>query len=73
LKCKVCSREAQTQPPSKYCERHQKAYENLHEKFIVWREASNIEWKTYLQEAAKNLFTGMWVKEVAENLLSDQP
>jgi len=72
LKCKVCAREAQTQPPSKYCERHQKAYESLQKKFEVWKEASNITWENYLEEAAKNPLTGLWARELAENLLSDQ-
>ncbi len=31
-----------------------------------------MEWETYLEEVAKNSFTGMWVKEVAENMLSDR-
>ena len=72
MKCKVCSREAQTQPPSSYCELHHKVYENLLEKFKVWRKASNIDWKDYLQEVAKNQLTGIWAKEVAENLLIEE-
>jgi len=72
LKCKVCSREAQMQPQSRYCELHQKAYGNILKKFEVWKNASNIEWKNYLNEVAKNPFTGTWAKEVAESLLSDK-
>jgi len=71
LKCKVCSREAQTQPPSKYCELHQKAYENIQKKFETWKKASELEWKDYLHEIAKNPLTGVWSKEVAESLLSE--
>jgi len=70
LKCKVCSREAQLQPQSEYCELHQKAYENIQKKFEAWKKASNIEWKEYLNEIVKNQLTGTWAKEVAENLLS---
>lgn len=71
LKCKVCSREAQTQPENGYCELHSKAYESLQEKFEIWKKASGFEWQSYLQEVAKNPLTGIWVREVAENLLKE--
>lgn len=70
MKCVVCSREAQTQPSSKYCELHQKAYENLLKKFETWEKAFNIQWNKYLKEVAKNPLTGIWAKEVAENIVS---
>jgi len=70
LKCKVCSREAQSQ--SEYCELHEKAYQNIRQKFEVWKKASGVEWKEYLKEIAKNPFTGTWAREVAENLLSKE-
>ena len=70
MKCKVCSREAQSQ--SEYCELHEKAYQNIRQKFEVWKKASSVEWKEYLQEIAKNSLTGTWAKEVAENLLSKE-
>jgi len=70
LKCKVCSREAQTQ--SEHCELHEKAYQNIRQKFEVWKKASGVEWKQYLEEIAKNPSTGTWAREVAENLLSKE-
>jgi len=70
LKCRVCSREAQTQPQSRYCELHQKAYESIQKKFEVWEKASSIEWREYLNEVAKNPLTGIWAKEVARSILS---
>ena len=70
MKCKVCSREAKTQPQSEYCELHQKAYENIQRKSERWKSALNIEWREYLNEIKKNPLTGIWAKEVAENLLS---
>jgi len=70
LKCKVCSRQAQTQ--SEYCEFHEKAYQNISQKFEVWKRASGVDWKEYLREVAKNQFTGTWAKEVAESLLSKE-
>ncbi len=72
MKCKVCSRQAQQQAQSNYCELHLKAYENLQRKFLDWKKASSIEWKNYLQEVAKNPLTGAWAKEVAESLLSEE-
>jgi len=72
LKCKVCSREVQAQPQSKYCEHHQKAYENIQKKFEVWKKASNIDWKNYLKGVAKNPLTGTWAKEVAESMLAEE-
>lgn len=71
MKCKVCSREAQTHPQDKYCELHSKAYESLQEKFEVWKKASGLDWKSYLHEVAKNPLSGIWVKEVAESLLEE--
>lgn len=70
MKCKVCSREIQSQ--SEYCELHEKAYQNIRQKFEVWKKASGVEWKEYLQEITKNPLTGTWAKEVAENLLSKE-
>ena len=72
MKCKVCSREAQTHPSSEYCELHEKAYHNIRLKFEGWKKGLGIEWKQYLTEIAKNPFTGEWVKEVVENLLSKE-
>jgi len=71
LKCKVCNREAQTQPKSEYCELHEKAYQSIRQKFEAWKKAAGVEWKEYLTEIAKNPFTGMWAREVAEDLLSE--
>jgi hypothetical protein len=72
LKCKICSRQAQPQAQNNYCELHQEAYESLQGKFEDWKRASNIEWKNYLQEVAKNPLTGIWAKEVAASLLSEE-
>ena len=60
------------QPQSEYCELHQKAYENIQRKFEEWKSALNIEWREYLNELVRNQLTGIWVKEVAENLLSSK-
>jgi len=68
LKCEVCSREAKIQLQSEYCELHLKAYENIQRKFEAWKNALSIGWREYLNEIKKNPLTGIWAKEVAENL-----
>lgn len=72
MKCKACSREVQVHLQSEYCEFHGKAYDNILRKFESWKKASNVEWKDYLSEVAKNPLTGIWAKEVAENLLLEK-
>jgi len=66
LKCEVCGREAE----SRFCEAHEMAYRNLKGKYEEWRSAMDITWEDYLREVLKNPLTGVWVKEVAEHLLS---
>jgi len=68
LTCKVCGKEA----VNTYCELHEKAYRNLMEKYEVWKKALDISWEDYLREAAKNAYTGSWVKEVAEQLMKSE-
>lgn len=68
MKCRVCSREA----VEKYCELHEKAYRNIVEKYDDWRRAMDISWKEYLNEVAKNPYTGSWAKEVAEQLMKNE-
>jgi hypothetical protein len=65
LNCNVCNREA---GENNYCELHIKAYENIVEKYEVWKKALAISWKEYLSEIVKNPLTGEWAKEVAEYL-----
>jgi hypothetical protein len=43
-----------------------KAYENIVEKYVVWRKALKISWEAYLSEIEKNSLTGNWAKEVAK-------
>jgi len=64
LKCEICDREA----TNKYCELHEKANKNIVEKYNAWNKALNISWKEYLNEIAKNPYTGSSAKELAEHL-----
>jgi hypothetical protein len=68
LKCKLCKREAK----NRYCELHEKAYTDIQQKFEVWKSAAGVSWEQYLNELVKNPFTGIWAKEVAEQLLKDK-
>jgi hypothetical protein len=69
LKCKVCDREAIEKD---FCELHLKAYENIVEKYDVWRKALKISWREYLSEIEQNSLTGEWVKEVANYLINSE-
>jgi len=66
LQCKICSRETSEKG---YCEFHLKAYQNIVEKYDIWKKACEVSWKEYLSEVAKNSLTGEWAKEVAEYLI----
>jgi hypothetical protein len=67
LKCIVCDREA----AEKYCGLHEKAYQNVVQKFEDWKRAIDVSWKQYLETVLENSFTGAWAKEVAKQLLSE--
>jgi hypothetical protein len=70
LKCKVCDKEANEK--GDYCELHAKAYENIVHKYEAWKKALDIAWKNYLNEIVKNPLTGVWAKEVAQQLFSEK-
>ena len=66
MKCIVCDREADE---SVYCKLHTKAYENIVERYELWKTALEICWKDYLKGIIKNTGTGEWAKEVASHLV----
>ena len=68
-KCKACSREADEK--GEYCGPHAKAYENILGKYDKWKKALDIAWKDYLKEIINNPLTGVWAKEVAQQLLAE--
>lgn len=65
LKCRICRGGA----IDTYCQLHEKANRNIVENYIVWKKALNISWKEYLNEIAKNPYTGSAAKELAEHLM----
>jgi hypothetical protein len=66
MKCSICDREA---VEKRFCELHNKAYENIVKKYNLWKTALEISWKEYLREIAKNPLTGEWAREVAGHLI----
>lgn len=69
MQCKACSRESGEKD---FCPVHLKAYENIVEKYVIWRKALKISWEAYLSEIEKNSLTGEWAKEVAKYLMSKE-
>jgi hypothetical protein len=51
---------------------HLKAYENIVEKYGVWRKALKVSWREYLSEIEQNSLTGEWAKEVANYLTNNE-
>jgi len=66
MSCRICGRRAK----SEFCRRHEEAYKSIIEAYREWREAMNISWREYLEEIAKNPYSGRWVKDVASYLLA---
>ena len=69
MNCKICERKAVT---GEFCQIHLKAYENIVEKYDIWKKALNISWKEYLREIERNPLTGEWTKEVASYLTNNE-
>jgi len=69
MRCKTCSREAGKKD---FCPMHLKAYENIVEKYAVWRKALKISWEEYLSEIEKHSLTGDYAKEVAKYLINNE-
>ncbi len=70
MKCKICSSEAQE---NGFCMLHFKAYQNVIEKFDVWRESIGyVLWIDYLVEIQKNSLTGEWAKDVVKHLIKEE-
>jgi len=68
MKCKICGKKV----VRRYCQQHGKAFSNIVEKYNVWKMALEISCKEYLNEIVNNKYSGSWIKEVAEKLLSEK-
>jgi len=69
MSCKICERPAKEKG---YCNAHLKAYQNIYEKFEVWKKALNVTWMDYLVKISKNSLTGEWAKEVVKYLIEGE-
>ncbi len=65
MKCKLCDKKAN----GEYCRFHKRAYDNILDKYALWKSTMKISWIEYLREVIKNKYSGSWVKDVAEDLL----
>ena len=63
MKCKLCERIIDDKI---FCMYHKLAYRELMKKYLLWREALDVNWKDYLSEIEKNSLTGKWAKEVLD-------
>jgi len=69
MHCRACTRKA---IQNGFCPVHLKAYNNILEKYAVWRKGLNISWEEYLREIAKHSLTGEWAKEAAKSLTNKE-
>ena len=69
MTCKICERDADK---GDFCPLHLEAYENVVQKYELWRRALRISWKDYLRMIEKNSATGEWAKEVAQYLITNE-
>ncbi len=67
MKCKICGRESTIG----FCELHEMAYDNLLKGYKDWKKALNLTWTSYLRKVMMNPNTGLWAKEVAQELVSE--
>lgn len=67
--CPICTRAIE--PDAKFCKYHKKAYESIRENYEYWRKAyDELSWEKYLEKLIENPENGVWVKEVAKNLIT---
>jgi hypothetical protein len=66
MNCEVCGGKAE----GKFCRFHEGAYKNLLKNFEAWKKTMPVSWAEYLIKIQNNEFTGLWVKEVAQHLLT---
>ena len=64
--CTICGREIAS---GEYCKYHEEAYQTLQEKYTEWLEAyGELSFSDYLQKVIQLSETGIWAKEVAEDI-----
>jgi len=68
ISCKICSRKKLE--GSVFCPIHKSVYEKIENDFLKWRYAVEYQWLEYLQKLNTLSWTGCYVKEVIESILS---
>jgi DNA topoisomerase-1 len=67
-RCKVCYRNKIQ--GSVYCKKHNSVFEKIESNFLLWRYALGYQWLEYLEKLNKINGTGIYVKEVINNILN---
>jgi hypothetical protein len=66
--CQICGRRGVNEY---FCEYHQAAHSNLKSTFKHWTEAiEELTWEEYLRQVYDLENTGRWIKEIIENIMS---
>lgn len=65
--CRLCYR--RRMEGSDYCLHHQRAFENLEEKFATWNKALGMDWVEFLGRVSEMKETGVWAREIAASQL----
>jgi hypothetical protein len=68
--CKVCEREKVSE---NYCKYHERAHQNVMEAYDDWQEGyGELSFEEYLKKLIENKATGVWAKQIAEELLEKE-
>ncbi|MDH4213258.1 MAG: hypothetical protein ACFFCT_07270 [Candidatus Odinarchaeota archaeon] len=66
--CCICGRKSVDE---EFCEYHQAAHINLKSVFEIWVNANRgVTWEEYIRQVYELEETGQWVKEIIENIMS---
>ena len=68
--CIICERELASE---NYCTYHEMAYQNVMQAYNEWQKAyGELTFSEYLKKLIENTATGIWAKDVVENLLNKE-
>ncbi len=66
MPCEICGKRSE----GSFCELHKAAHDNLMKSYEAWKRSMKVSWTEYLTHVKLNEYSGLWVKEVAQYLLS---
>ncbi|MGQ9781689.1 MAG: hypothetical protein ACUVQ8_05485 [Nitrososphaeria archaeon] len=68
--CNICGKKKENK--ESFCEHHKIAYQKIEENFKYWKDAfDGLNWEDYLKMLIDNPENGIWVKEVAQYLITN--